>query len=414
MTIVNGTTIITQGIQGPEGKRGQKAPRLQVQATRGQLPVGLEGGAPGNYTRMESQVAFQIGPQAITGPRLIYANFLMQQAGLGEAAGAYDYTLESSMLVPTTGNANPMFFNGRKRPTVEAGVPFIISDPNGYNLPANTTVLVRSGAIVSAGNTVPAGLKLKQTSWDRMASSTAGSSQVYTNASFATPGGGAVSTYGFMPVALIGIPENETPSVAIVGDSIAYGVNDFSDGNGNSGYVERGLWNVYADGSPMPFVNLSVSGAALYFAGNSNSPRFRAMFEYVTHVLFTVGVNDIASRTLSQMQNDALTYWRSAKQAGCKVYQTLITPRTNISNTAIYSANFQPGGLREQFNNWIKTQKGAGLLDDYVNPNTVLEDQDNYGLWADSAFTPDGLHPSPAGNIAAQIVINDWAKTLRV
>lgn len=414
MTTVNGTTILTQGIQGPEGKRGQKAARLQVLATRGQLPVGLEGGTPNNYTRMESQVAFQTGPQAVTGPRLIYANFFMQQGGLGETVGAHDYTLESSMLVPTAGNANPIFFNGRKRPAIDAGAPFIISDANGFNLPANTTVLVRSGAIVSSGGTIPAGLKLKHTGWDRMASSTAGSSQVYTNASFATPSGGAVSTYGFMPVALIGIPEHETPSVAIVGDSIAYGVSDTNDGNGNSGYVERGLWNVHPDGSPMPFVNLSVSGGALYFAGNSNSPRFRALFEYVTHVLFTVGINDIASRTLTQMQNDAQTYWRSARQAGCKVYQTLITPRTNAGNTAPFSANFQPGGLREQFNNWIKTQKSAGLLDDFIDLNSILEDQNNYGLWADNAYSPDGLHPGPAGNIAAKGVINAWAKTLHV
>src|SRR5262249_9148167 len=105
-----------------------------------------------------------------------------------------------------------------------------------------------------------------------------------------------------------------------------------------------------------------------------------------------------------------------------KVAQSLIMPRTTSSDSWATAANqtsvsgFGVGELRDQFNAWVLTQVGGGLLDVVIDPNPYVEDQSHPSKWISNNSanypTTDGVHPSSALHILAAQAVNSWALTI--
>jgi lysophospholipase L1-like esterase len=76
-------------------------------------------------------------------------------------------------------------------------------------------------------------------------------------------------------------------------------------------------------------------------------------------------------------------------------------------------AGFTVGGVRDQFNTWVKTQVGGGVLDAYIDVNQYVEDQANPGCWLTNGTinypSVDGVHPTQALHILAAQAVNTWA-----
>lgn len=388
---------------------------LQVIATRGQLPINLQTSGANNWTRHESQVGMTVGPVDAVDLRLLYCNFYVGSGS--EVAGSYDYTLESAILRPPFGTAIAMTVGPTKKPTVSAGAGIFETNPLGMDVIAGETVQVRTAHVVNSGESVVGGMKVKASN-DKMYSSNSTSSQVYTNDTMTAPTGGAISTYGVQPVGLVGRPRTPTVAIAIWGDSIGYGQGDSNDGDGNSGYVERGLWDVYDMGddgmAPVPYINMSRSGDRVSQQGRTVGVLKRSVIRYATHVLVELGTNDVSNGdSLATIKANFLALYESIRRAGKYVHQAKITPKTvDQTNAAIFSTPYQPGGIRDQLNLWFDDLVEDGTLDGVVDPNSVLEDDENPGFWADASYSTDGLHLSAAGATAASAVVRTWAQGL--
>nr|WP_256476168.1 SGNH/GDSL hydrolase family protein [Siccirubricoccus soli] len=244
--------------------------------------------------------------------------------------------------------------------------------------------------------------------------SVGGANQAYGLGTLSAAGGS--NGAGWAPQGVIGIPHADSPewtrrAVICDGDSIIAGTGDTADtATGNIAY-SKGL--VDRDGYLIPYVNQGRAQDQLSFQVDANlTPRWRKqlMWAYATHYLCNFGTNDIANgRTLSQMQADAAYVWGRARKYGLKVAQILVTPRQLSVGGAVHS-DWAPGGLRDQWNAWVRTQVGV-LIDDVIDPNPYVESATTHGAWASDTYTPDGLHMLPAGYAAANQAVTAWAQT---
>jgi hypothetical protein len=128
--------------------------------------------------------------------------------------------------------------------------------------------------------------------------------------------------YGFTPAAIVA--QSQSPSVAIIGDSLAYGNFDNFDASGDIGIVARGI------GPHFAYINLSSGNdAASQFA--SNNSRRLALAQYCSTAVIQYGVNDLLrGRSAEQILKD-----RSAIAAILKdktLIETTITPLTKSSD----------------------------------------------------------------------------------
>lgn len=385
-------------------------PRVQVVATRGQLPVDVLGGE--TVTRSESQLVARTGPSAAYDIQLVYTNFHARQSR--EAQGPTDFLLSASLMRGDHGPPVPFIFGTVRNPSVSHGAGLVVSNPVGIDLEPNSDIVIRSGAKVTPGGLVPCGMRLKAPD-DRMAQSGAERGQVYDGAPFAFPEGGSIPELGFGPAAILGVCETPTPSFLIWGDSIGWGRGDTDDQHGNSGLYERGLWDVHPDGSPAPYVNMSRSGDQLGSNVPLLAPLKRGLIAYVSHVIVALGTNDISvGRDLEAIKADAQAIWRSVRRRGAQVVAVKILPKTKTAgNTEIFSDAYRPGGIRDRFNEWLDSRVGIDI-DHVLDLNVVLESRTSPGYWVASDVSVDGLHPSPKGAALGAEVVRAFARACTV
>jgi lysophospholipase L1-like esterase len=347
--------------------------------------------------------------------RLVYCNRYSLGSGIGEldfinGGTQAAYQLEASIASGSV--VSPATFRGALRPTLDSGASLTVSDPIGAIVAAGATLQVRTGAIVSAGGSVPA--TLPTVSNFSKAKSAAGSSQVYTASAFATPGGGSVSTYGVAPVAVLGIPDQRHVSVFAWGDSITYGLSDGTgSAAGSYGWLERGLESV--NGTTIPSVNCSRHGETSIVYVDGTSIARTALMEYATHAVFGHGSNNIAlGGALPTVQGHCQAIWAQARRMGLKVYHMTLIPRTTSTDAWATAANqtpasgFAAGDKRDQFNSWLRAQAAASVIDGVIDVAAMVEDSANPGKWRTDAgaLTGDGIHPNSAGHALMAAALN--------
>lgn len=398
---------------------------LQIIVNQCVIPNSNRQGTASGRTDVQIQTRYShtIGPQPVSQIQVGNCGFYL--GATGETVIGNDYTWEAAIELTSPVTYQEFYTIGTVIADIPNGCPIIVNQsPVGYDFAAGTLFWLRQGFIISVDtNFLPLATGGSPTGSAGYISPLT-TSQVPGTGALTTPAGGTAFGVAGPPL-ILGVPALPMAAVCYVGDSIADGTGDtIYNPNGDVGFIGRGLHGV--NGFNTPYVKSTVGSWTYSNAGIDKAPRMRAVWPYVTHIINELGTNDIANATtLSTMQGYATAMWQAQKRVigpygkPLQVAQTLIMPRTTSTDSWATAANQTPiagftvGGVRDQFNSWVKAQVGGGLLDAYIDVNQYVEDQSNSGKWITNGTanypTTDGIHPSTALHILAAQSVNAWA-----
>lgn len=401
----------------------------QIVTTRNSLFNSIRQGTASGRTdvRIENRQKYYVGNQAVSQLRVGQVGYYVKNDSTGEQSIGNDFTWETALEITSPALASELFTYGTNLPVILATKknPLSISDTAmGIDIAAGGNLFVRQAVSVATNTlfipTSSQAAPASDTGW--ISPST--NSQVNTTGAMVDPGSG--SSFGGPQTILLGVPAAPMAAVCILGDSIADGTGDSVDTFGNLGFIARGLNSV--NGYPVPWLRQTVGGDKLSQNTLDTAHRKRSLWPYVTHLICQLGTNDVAAASLSAMQTNVQAIWQAAKRTigpygkPLQVAQCLLMPKTTSTDSWATAANQTPatgftvGGIRDQFNTWVKSQVGGGLLDAYIDANQYIEDQANPGKFITNGSanypTTDGTHLTSALHILAAQAVNAWALTV--
>lgn len=197
------------------------------------------------------------------------------------------------------------------------------------------------------------------------------------------------------PLALIG--PTTSKSVCIIGDSIAFGVDDsYNDGSGNIGLIERSIGPTFAYSN----IGTGDDQANDFVAGHTQRAK---VLPYCSTAIVEYGRNDIynGSRTKAQLETDLTTiYGYFNNSFNKKVIQSTLLPdttstdswATQVNQSTITAAGQE--GFRSGFNTDLTTS-AFGPGGGYFDTDSVVGTSTNHSIWnVPTCGTPDGIHPN--------------------
>lgn len=382
--------------------------KLQLVATRGAI-MGGQALSDNTQSRLETRIKTFFGPSACSEVRLVFTNY-EATGSAAEVVGPNSITVEAAIETISPVGFMPVLFDGALSVVIAPGAT-VISDPIGYTFPAFSQAWVRTGVTMSVGQQVPT-TSFFAISGEGQVKSTNVASQIFGTGILANGASGSTAASGYIPTAIIGVPETPFPAVGVIGDSIAAGtIGDTSSATtGARGIIMRGLWltTTYV----LPYAVLARASEQDAFNVGLNGQRRRVIYPYLTHAIDNGGTNDIAAAaSLATMQSQKVQKWTDLKAHNIHVTVLPILPRTNAGNTAP-SAGYGTGELRDTYNAWQLSQVGGPLVDAFGSLNDVAEGA--HGLWANGAWTADGVHPNAVGTLALEGVTRAVAAGFRV
>lgn len=441
LTQVTGITAVTGSGSGPSGANAVATAaalygiphKPQIVTSRNAVSEGngngtLYTGIMLNGTRLDARPFQTVGPQAVTQLQILVPGWFFNQSGVGDMALGDDLNYEAGIENITPSATQQVYFAGQKIVSVPSGIPFIESDAvQGIDLAAGTQIWVRHSYVLpyQSGN-IPFQFNYATTSdFGQLTASSVSQVAGTGTMSNSSPGSGVT---GPAPI-LIGIPAAPHPSVIYFGDSIADGSGDtVNNTTGGTSYIGRGLDGV--NGFTVPYLKLTCPGWNYQNSTLSNPAHYRSFWKFGTHFICEMGVNDLkGSPTLAGMQAYATAIATAAKRTlgpygkPLQVAFCTITPCTSstdswatAANQTYFSAVFAPGGIRDQYNAWLISQKGLGLIDYVIDVTPYTDDPANHGKWVSNGTanyaTGDGLHPSAAMHLLISAAVNAYALTM--
>ncbi|WP_018762424.1 SGNH/GDSL hydrolase family protein [Arthrobacter sp. 135MFCol5.1] len=394
--------VVTLGMAKAATTKALNSPLQRIDRTQPAPLVASNCWAAGTVTAAAGATGTARTPHVATVDccdlRLVYGNSYINGSFI-ETDGANPVTIKASVEV--NGVIYRVTFGGLQTGTVDPGGK-LISDPLGIEIAEGTKFYVRTYSTSAAA---------PQANYACYGNSGSGGWTVTTD--LTAPGSAAVgqsAAYVFTVRAILGTPTaRDRATVAIVGDSIGVGSNDYGDGGRASaftgysdtglpagGYIVRGLAAKYG------WINIGVPSdqAALFTALNGHYRRI-AHLSGCTDAIVEYGINDVsAGRTLAQIQADLTTIWNLLARRGMKVRQTTLTPKT--TSTDLWSTTGGQGtygeeSVRTQLNDWIRTTPAP--LVGYIEAADLAETSRNAGLWKPAnRFVTDGTGTS--GNLS--------------
>ncbi|WP_343591899.1 SGNH/GDSL hydrolase family protein [Paracidovorax wautersii] len=324
----------------------------------------------------------------------------------------------------------PLTFGGAPSVTVEPGAT-VESDPLYIDVDDNATLPLRMFAVPAAGGYLPVGTPYFAAAGDGVSYGADEVDQTG-NAAFSYPAW-ADATWGPIavgPIAVTGQAYDPAVVVAVLGDSIGQGSADSASTAGGFGWAHRAL-----AGHELVLVNLSQPSerGAVSATSKSTYNRWRWL-DFADCAICEYGVNDLnAGTSLAGLQGHLIRIWRRARDRGCVVWQTTITPVATSTDGFVTLENqstsgaYVPGGTRVQLNDWLRAgaplrnglaayigQPGAILAGHPLHPlygvielADAVESARNSCKWAvdGGARTADGVHPLALGHaLMAQVV----------
>lgn len=415
-----------QVVQPPISNRVSRAGRAQVVGHRLQIPRStITSGA--NSLQHESRISFRIGSVDVQDLQFGFCPWFDQEsAGTGEAAIATTGTIACALERTTPlALATVGTFNGLPTASLPPGYNFLFSDKFAGTCLANTDYFAQSSyKVTTLADVIPIAERGNHSA-DRGFLSNGVSTQIGTVTTWSTPASGSSSTDGWGPSIVIGVPKVPIPAVMLFGHSRPSGFGDTKDNFGNLGYAARALGNMDASHNIIPYAGMCRPGNKLSYEDYNPSYRKRAVYNYFTHVLWDNAVNDIAANAvLATMQAQALREFTEFKAAGLHVTVVLQVSKStgawtlaNGSDQTLAAA-FQIGGLCDQFNAWLLTLVGGGLVDQALDPRSLVMDLTTNKWLADGTvakYTADGTHFNVySSTLIADSLIRPWALTLSV
>lgn len=401
----------------PEGiKSFTNAEKVRVVAGRGAVHGGVANSGT-TYSRGEHRMKIFFGNTPSRDIQLVFTNF-QSTGSAAEVVGPNAITVEAALETISPSAFVTVTFNGATSVSIPAGGT-VVSDPVPLTFAANAQAWLRTGVVVTVGQSWPR-TSMFAISGEAMYESTEATSQVQATGAMAARTTGVTAGGGYIPIAIIGKTADPIPAVALVGDSIMAGtVGDSSSSTtGLRGLFAKGL--VLPNGTTLPFTLLARASEQGAFSTGIGNYRRRHSLDYCTHAIVNYGTNDIAaSATLVQIQGYLTEIWASLKARNLKVYQALILPRVTSSDSYATVVNqtpatgFAKNGVRDQLNAWIRLQVGT-LIDGIIDLNVVAEDQTLGNRWVANgqanSITADGIHPNIAGCLTLAPVVQNIVK----
>lgn len=389
---------------------------LQIVSTRGLVPTTAVSVA--TISLHESRLTVTNCNANVRDVRLLFNGFTVVADGSGETALPNDITVLCAVEKLTPDNfAKLGTFIAQTAISVQGGAGFCMTEPLAVTLSPGEQFKVQYESRFAASDTAQAPQNVTTTLAD-VYRSTLATGQVPTAGAWSGVGRSSNQNVGVIS-GVLGIPDDPTVSVVILGDSIANSRDDTTgDAFGNAGYIPRGL---YAAANPIPFIRATQSGEKLNTFAIGGLTNRLTLLQYCSHVIMNHGTNDLATGlSLAAMQALYIKAWNMVKARNVQLYQCLIMPRTTSTDSWATAANqtpvagFEAGGIRDQLNTWITQQVGT-YIDGYINPNTQVEDQTNPGKWITNGAanypTADGIHPTSALHELAATTVTTAANT---
>ncbi len=382
--------------------------------------------------------------------RLLYTNFYTGSAtGEANLPGAPGpITVSAVIEEPGSGTAGapnyPVTFNGQASVTIPLH-GMVVSDPIDLDVAANTVLWVRtyvqglnaqyfpcnaslcangtygqtgyqSGAIIpgfNANDNTTVGTNFYQDGGN-------GSNQLLTaGTAWITT---SLYAKGYCPTAILGQFVSTTPRPIIVGigDSIMQGDQD-------TNFAEVGFFaRALRAAQQIPFIICGGLGEQLYtmYASQTYMRNRKTLSQYASHAIVAYGINDVNGNvSLPSMKTYAQAGYQWLVNRGIKVYASTLLPNTTGSWAS--SGAQTPGtydAVRKAWNAYLRSWPNPSdpvlsLLSGVFDPAALIEvnaanQLDLYGgRWYcgpgnNTAYTPDGLHPGPNGNLLLQAAIN--------
>ncbi|WP_395020205.1 SGNH/GDSL hydrolase family protein [Dongia sp.] len=264
---------------------------------------------------------------------------------------------------------------------IPKGEPFAVK--TWRTVAANSRLLVTTdGSTVIQG-----GVSSPITAVDQVVAAASGLSDDTLNAG--SPGShNAGASNFFYPQLILG--PTRLPSVIMLGTSRVYGVGDtgVNVDSPDRGSIARSI------GPHFAYCNAGVTASTIQAFAGSYSRR-AALMPYFSHAILEHGTNDeIAGRTLSDMQSDFATVIAALKSANPKlrIFLTTPEPRTDASNTTPNASE----SVRVSRADWIRS-RGIANVDGYFEVGDAVADGHNGSLWGSGTYTGDGIHETLAG-----------------
>lgn len=353
-------------------------------ATRGSAPSGLQA----QVQAMARTASFT--RSAVTQIKIITPNWYNAEIAPGSAA-----TVTASIEYPA-GTFTQLKWSTATSVVIANGGQ-ATSDYATVSIPTNTKFWIRQYILCASGTVVQSYQGQNLTLGDALILGNSGVVD-QTLSGTVTDGGTPVS---IAPLAIIAPIPVTTPSVGILGDSIALGVDNAHTPNsvGDTGSIAPSI------GPSFGYSNMGVNAetAANFVSTHTNRA---AVLAYCTHVIVEYGTNDIYfGGSVATLQGNLTTIY-SLAASGSTVFQTTLIARTTSTDfwaTTAGQSTITGGGeesRRVAFNTAL-TSASFGPNGGYFDPQSVVGTGTNNSIWKAGAgfsacgtWTDDGVHPN--------------------
>ena len=405
----------------------------QIVATHNAVPNQTYTANTGGRTDVQNQVrgGHYIGPSDVSDMQIGFIGFYTPlNNNTGDKPVGNSFTYEAAIEITSPALTRNAYFGENKTVTISDSSPLILSTPLNIPIPAGTLIYTRQSFTLTASTDKFPAYSRGPIGSSNILSPTA-SSQIPATGAFTTPSSGTSANYCRpQPSVILGIPKDPMPSVLILGDSIADGTGDAAaSARGSSGFIRRGLELV--NGYSIPWHSQCVSGLSYDGAALALSPMTRDIWKYCTHAILELGFNNMGgTETLATLQAKATAILGELKRTlgpydkPPHVAVTTITPKTTSTNSYVDSAGqtvsssfFTAGGLRDQYNDWLISLVGGGLVDSLIDLRAATEDPADHTKWYTNGTanfpTTDGTHPASGVVNRMAPVVTTWAQSIR-
>lgn len=374
---------------------GVSKPYLGQVATRTWIPNNFFA-----TNKQQMSRVFHYARDNITSLQIVLPNFKIVSAGapnMGESGPGATATVTASIEYPT-GTFTQVLFSGVASGTIADG-GMIISDPVSVSIPNGAKFFSRVWYSCSTG--------VIYSGYATNGMSTGDGFIGGVTTADLTMGGTVTQTtnvIGVVPAAIIAMTRNK--SVATIGDSRCFGLNDTGDASGDVGELARSI------GPSLAYINLGVpSDRAIDFTTGSHSTNRQTLMGYCSSRVCAYGINDLANSSSASAIIAALQTIAGYKTS--PMWQATIAPRTTSTDSWATTGNqtaFAQNSTRVSLNGSIRS--GISGLAGYFEIADVDESARDSGFWVVNGSanyaTTDGIHENQAQNlrIAASGAIN--------
>lgn len=336
--------------------------------------------------------------QAVTAFKLVYANWRVAAGEIDGAAMTASVGIEYPAGVFTR-----VTFGGNAAGAIAAGAT-VETDSIPVSIPAGGKFKVHAKLGWPTGFFIGTSDMTSHAAMRFTAGATTGDVPDYSlgGGEWQTVAAGAVS-YCHTPIAIVA--NTTKPTVAVFGSSTGRGFGETSVPDfGITGYLARAFSPTAAT------MNLAVSGDSFTNSQNSRSKRL-ALLKYVTHVVITLGTNDIygtpawTSAQVITAYNALIAAIGPTKKSWPCLYQPRNGGSWGSAGSQTINATFE--GYRVAVNNAIKAGLvgAAGYIDGLSASERTVNPEDGIWRFDLGVSTTDGIHMNTPTYVRAAALV---------